>query len=347
MTDAPYPLCSMPLPEYGASPAMASLEKDQWEWADRFNLLPTKGMRDHMTRTRPHYCTSLYFPHADYEHLVAPNRYMVWAFHVDDILDDAITDQDETAVVEYTDELIAVSLGQRSPQCDAAHAMVDVLGDLGAGRSPAWRQLLAEENVRWLERYPIEIRESRAGRVMPLHDYLVHRRYSVGELNFLYFEEYVRDIDLPAPVRFLPAMRHARNLAAEWVGIYNDVCSFQKEKALGYPHNAVLMAQEWLHCDADEAADVVNTLADGLLEQFEAALAAIPGQLRMLPENTRQVAQDVARVTEGYRHLVRGNWDYPLTTPRYVDTADYVPSTRATAGRPDWTVTGSLRTGAV
>ncbi|MEE1821305.1 terpene synthase family protein [Streptomyces sp. BE20] len=248
------------------------------------------------------------------------------------------------AVVAYTAELIAVSLGERAPRSVAAHAMVDVLSDLGAGRSPAWRRLLAEENVRWIERYPIEIRASRAGRLMPLHDYLVHRRYSVGELNFLYFVEYVRDIDLPTPVRFLPAMRRARNLAAEWVGIYNDVCSFEKERALGYPHNAVLMAQKWLGCGADKAADVVNTLADGLLDQFEAALAAVPGQLRMLPGNTRQAAEDVARVVEGYRHLVRGNWDYPLTTPRYVDTADYIPGSGVTDRRPDWTLTAALRT---
>ncbi|QKW53627.1 terpene synthase family protein [Streptomyces buecherae] len=342
MAEPAYPLCSMPLPEYGTSPAMAAVEKDQWEWAERFNLLPTKAVRDHMRRTRPHYCTSLYFPHADFERLVAPNRYMLWAFRVDDILDDAIVHQDEAAVAEFTGELIAVSLGTRSPQREIARAMADVLDDLGVGRSPAWRRLLAEENVRWLERYVIEIKASRAGRVMPLHEYLTHRRYSVGELNFLYFEEYVRGIDLPTPVRFLPAMRHARNLAAEWVGIYNDVRSSEKEKALGYPHNAVLMAQKWLHCSADRATDAVNTLADGLLKQFEAALGAVPGQLCMLPENTPQVTQDVRNVVEGYRHLVRGNWDYPLTTPRYVETDDYIPSAHATSRRPDWITAGGL-----
>ncbi|MDJ1137249.1 terpene synthase family protein [Streptomyces iconiensis] len=338
------PACAMPLPEFGTSAAMATVERDQWEWGDHFRLITTDAMRNHLFRTRPHYTTALYYPRADHSHLLAPNRYMLWAFIVDDMCDDAISDQDEQTVAGLTSELIGVSRGEREAACDASRALVDVLGDLTAGRSPRWRRLLGETNASWIRTYLTEVRASRARRVMDFNEYLPHRRLGVDELMFHHLAEYVHGIELPAAVRNLPAMRQARNRSSEWIGLYNDIYSAPKEAAVGYVHNAVLIVREHRSCSLQEAADIVADVANRLMVQFEAAVAAVPGQLQALPEATPEVIQDVLVVLEGYRHLVRGNWDYHIDAARYLEAETYIPQAQGGVGlRPTWSTADVFR----
>lgn len=74
---------TMPLPDYGTSPAMDSAEQDMWDWLDRNSLVANQAMREHLVRTRPFYTTARYFPSADLQHLVGPTRYTALAFIID------------------------------------------------------------------------------------------------------------------------------------------------------------------------------------------------------------------------------------------------------------------------
>jgi (+)-beta-caryophyllene/(+)-caryolan-1-ol synthase len=332
----------MPYPPYATLEVMEVIERDMWRWCDSQGLLTSDSGREHLARARPQYATAMYYPFADAKHSLPINRYMAWAFIVDDSFDDAISTHNDQAVHTFADELIGISLGTGKPTSNAGHALRELWDDFTDDRSPGWAKTLGEVHEAWLRTYHIEARATRRGKGMPLGDYIAHRRYGVDELIFIHLQEYIRDIDLPTHIRDLPAMIQARHRDSEWVGLYNDVFSAEKEEAVGYMHNAVLIVREQLRCSMQEAADAVAVLTDGLLQQFEAACAAVPGQVRAVtdPTDLPGLMRDVEQVVEGYRHLIRGNFDYHVGTARYNDVADYLPGTQIDGLRPEWSTTG-------
>ncbi|MGD3108300.1 terpene synthase family protein [Streptomyces sp. YGL11-2] len=310
------PLVDMHLPQYGTAAAMDAVEKDMWRWLEGHRLIGNEAKRERLVRTRPQYTTALYFPYADEDRLIVINRFMALAFLVDDI-DDEHGVHDDDAVSEFCENLIAIAYRTRAPSSGVERAVAEVMGDLSAGRSSAWHDALNESFAQWLRTYPVEVRLARLGEAMPFQEYVPHRRYSVGEIGFLHMHEYVQGIDLPAHVRNLPAMTEARNRASEWIGLYNDVYSLEKEEAVGYPHNAVLVVRRQRGRGTQDAVDVVNGILSGLLDQFEAACHAIPGQVRAVVDDSC-IVDDAMRIVDGYRQILRGNFDYHIGTPRYL-----------------------------
>ncbi|MEU9083522.1 terpene synthase family protein [Streptomyces sp. NPDC048357] len=77
----------------------------------------------------------------------------------------------------------------------------------------------------------------------------------MDELLFLHLAEYVHGIELPGEARDLPALAQARAYASEWIGLYNDVFSAQKEEAVGYGFNVVLVIRDQRGCSQQEAID--------------------------------------------------------------------------------------------
>ncbi|MFI5619745.1 hypothetical protein [Streptomyces sp. NPDC051567] len=329
------PLFEMPLPYCGASSAETDIERDLWDWADGHGLITTDAMRRHLARTRPSRTTALYYPQAHARELLPVNRYMTLAFVVDDLLDDAADGQDMAAVTRLCDELTGVALGTRDPASGPGRALHDALGDLSAGRSQEWQTLIREVSVRWLRTYPVEAEADRDGRVMEFAEYVAHRRWSVDEIFYLHMAEFVNGLDLPAEVRRLPALVQARHRASEWVGLFNDICSFAKEEGVGYRHNAVEITRARLGCSVQTAVDRVNAVLTGLMYQFQAACAAAPAQVKTVAGDQGEV-EAALLVLDGYRYIVRGNFDYHRHSDRYNAVADYLPGAQHGTHRPDW-----------
>ncbi|BBC35346.1 hypothetical protein SGFS_066400 [Streptomyces graminofaciens] len=338
------PKFKMPLPEVKPSPAMDSVVEDMWEWADRHHLIAGEAARRHVVRTRPAWTTAVYLPLADEEHLRIPNRFMIWAFILDDNLDDSISGGGIEAAAAFLDELIAVCHAERRPRTDTGRALEEIFDGLSEGRSPQWRALLGESVALWLNTFVPEALASRAGRVMTIEEFLPHRRNGVCEFIFAHLQEYVRGIELPVAIRNLPALRQARELACEWTGLFNDIYSVDKEESVGYMHNAVLVTRTHRRCSTQEAVDIVAAVVDGLLDQFLAACAAAPAQIRASADYSPHVFADALEVVEGYQGLVRANFDYHRSAARYNDVATYMPAALAEGDgiRPDWSVAPAL-----
>ncbi|MEU8570099.1 terpene synthase family protein [Streptomyces pathocidini] len=341
------PPFAMPLPEYGYGqpPVLAAVERDMWAWIESYDLPVNLSMREHLARTRPEYLTALYYPYADAPHLAALNHYMTLAFLIDDLLDDAISENDESAVAEFTADLADVARGEREPSHPVARALDGVLGELAQDRSPQWRSLLNEANERWLDTYSVEARTSGEGRAMRFGEYVVHRRHGVDMMVFLHLEEYAHDIELPAEVRDLPAMVQAREHVCDWAGLYNDVFSAEKEEAVGYPYNGVLIVREQRGCSTREAAEVVGDALTGLIGQFEAAGEAVRAQVRAATDDDPAVLRAALRVVDGYRHCLRGNFDYHLSAARYDRAPSYLLPAQDDGLRPLWSPAHALRGG--
>ncbi|GHH18997.1 terpene synthase family protein [Streptomyces lanatus] len=337
------PEFDMPIASSGLSPAMDAVEPDMWAWAAAHQLVRGEAMRRHLARTRPQWATAIYLPGADEAHLRVPNRFMIWAFILDDNLDDSISEGHIESVTYLLDELVAVCRNLNTPVTNEGRALKEILDDLSQGRTRAWRNVLGESVVRWLNTFLPEARASRAGRVMTIDEYLPHRRNGVCEFIFAHLQEYVRDVELPKGVRDLPAMEQARNLACEWTGLYNDIYSVEKEESVGYLHNAVLVARTHRGCSTQEAVDIVAAITNSLLRQFLAACDAAPAQIRAAADYTPTVLAHASDVIDGYRDLVRANYDYHRGAARYSDVAKYMPEAITTSGlRPDWSFTPTI-----
>ncbi|WP_157777747.1 terpene synthase family protein [Nocardia terpenica] len=329
------PTVEMPLPNYGLSSTMAFVEHDTWQWLNRHHLLVNDAAREHIVRTRPQYTTAKYWPRADQSHARACNWYTAWAFIVDDALDDAITVHDHATVESITNDLIEVAYG-RQPCNDAGRSLREILDTFSQRRSDDWRVLLGDTHADWLNTYPVESRANSLDRRMEFTEYMPHRASGVNERIFLHLNEYVRDIELPSVIRMLPAMVRARDRAVEWVGLYNDVYSFAKEAAVGYRYNAVAVVRDQRNCVPQEAANTVCGVLSGLIREFQEACAAVPAQVRAVAGNDRQLLGTVLQVLDGYRHTVRGNFDYHIGTPRYTTVQTYMPLNQLNEQRPSW-----------
>lgn len=335
-----FPIVEMPFPEREIASGLDAAEQGMWEWLDHHRLLVNESMRQHLVRTRPHYTVARYYPHASAAHLLAAAQYTAWAFIVDDVFDDAIGARDAVAVDELSAELIGVSLRDRDPSTDIGRALGEVLETLSAGRSPQCRVLLGDANVRWLRTYPVEAQVTAENRTMRFGEYVPHRRYGTDELLYIHLAEITLGVELPAEVRDLPAMAQARNRALEWIGLYNDIVSADKEAAVGYLHNAVLLVRQERGCSMQEAVDTINDVLPGLLGQFEAACAAVAAQVRAVSGNDPSMRDAALQVVDGYRQLIRGNFDYHIGTARYDEVPLYMPQAQAGGLRPGWTSIG-------
>ncbi|GAB3654376.1 hypothetical protein GCM10027589_13040 [Actinocorallia lasiicapitis] len=327
----------MPLPAQRLAPGMRAAEHDMWLWLRRHRMDGNEAMREHLNRTRPAYTSACYYPDADSTRLRDINRLVTFDFLVDDVLDDAITTHDQGTVERIIAELVGVTLGRAEPASRAGHALSDAKRLLTEGRSPGWKAALDEVHAGWLRTYPAEAALVRAGGRMTPGDYLRHRRWSVNEFTYLHLQEYALGVDLPAAVRDLPAMRQARARASEWIGVYNDVFSAEKEDAIGYPHNLVVLVRTAHGCTRESALATANDVLSGLLEQFLAACSAVPAQVEAVVPRDSQVFADAMRVVNGYRQVVRGNFDYHFGSPRYNAVPGYLPAGAPGEQPPGWT----------
>lgn len=338
-----YPEFTMPVLKYGTSPALPQAGQAMYAWAEQFALTENPAVLHHMSvRTHPDVCAAFYYPTAKLELLAPLCNYALWAWVIDDALDDGISNHDVSGVADSVARMIRATEGAACPDSPSTLSGRNLFASLCRDRSAGWREALLGEVAAWLSTYVTEAAATRLDRVMDIEDYITHRRYGVDEISFLHLVEYAHGIDLPAEVRRLPAMDEARARASEWIGLYNDIFSAVKEEAVGYRHNAVLIIAHHQQCSPQQAVDTVNDILTRLIQQFNAAVARVPAQLSQI-SNNEQLHHDVALVLEGYRHVVRGNFDYHIERPRYVDATNYMAGEQHNGLRPSFSADEILR----
>lgn len=335
-----HPTVLMPLPHYGTSPALRPAGQQMYAWGELFGLTAEPAVLRHMQeRTHPETCIAYYYPTADLAHLALLCQYALWAWVVDDALDDGISARDVASVADAVAGMIRAVEGTSTREDPSCRAASDLFTVLRSRRSAQWQEALCAEVYAWLCTYVTEAAATTQDRVMTLEEYIAHRRYGVDEISFLHLVEFVHEIDLPDAVRNLPSMARARARGSEWIGLYNDIFSAVKENAVGYRHNAVLIVAHQDRCTIQEAVDRVNFTLTDLIHQFESAIAAVPAELTAITSDPR-IHRDVAQVIDGYRHVVRGNFDYHINRPRYTDAANYLPAEQNAELRPSFSSQG-------
>ncbi|MFE0462411.1 terpene synthase family protein [Kitasatospora sp. NPDC058965] len=290
-------------------PGLAAAGRQMYAWADGAGLLAGPGDRDRMERTAPDLFIGLCYPQAPPDRLAALCRFAIWSWLVDDALDAHTLNAAQTAraVAELIEELDAQEAARAAR---AAGPVGEVYGPLYAGRSPAWRQALRAETAAWLGTLVTEANDRDRRRSMTVVEFLAHRRLSSNIQTCMHLAEYASGVDLPSPVREAPALARARELGALWCGLYNDLCSITRDRAEGNQHNAVLVVHEVDGADLRDAVRTVETIAVRTLAAFQAAVRDVPRH------------SQATQVARAYGTVVRGNYDFHNSRPRYSAPGD-------------------------
>lgn len=315
MSQITLPAFHMPFESAGCHPGLAETREAAWEWAESEGLDLSVPARRKMIRTRPELWISLIFPKASQEHLDLFCQWLFWAFLVDDEFDDGPAGRDPLVCEAAIARLVDVFDGA-APHGPMERALAGLRDRTCTGRSPQWNRQFRRDTAAWLWTYYAEAVERAAGQVPSRADFLQHRRDSVAMQPFLCLHEITAGIDLPDSARSLPAYIALRNAVTDHSGLCNDICSFEKEAALGYEHNAVRLIQRDRGCTLQEAVDEagiqlarvaerVHRAEKELIEEIEAA--GIEGPTR----------QALERCVQDYRGLVRGDFDYHARAERY------------------------------
>jgi (+)-beta-caryophyllene/(+)-caryolan-1-ol synthase len=319
----------MPFPEISPNPALATAESGMWRWIDEIGLSPSPAARRHMVRTRPALTMALYHPDADEFTLELSAQYTAWAFTVDDEFDDGPAGLDPGLCARSIRTLTDVFDGGQ-PRGVLAVALEDLWRRLAQGRSDAWCRSFHNGAVAWLATYYVEAIERKTGTLPNLHDFVPHRRDSVGETAFLDMCELVHGIDLPDEVRMLPSFVALRAASCDHMGLLNDIHSVEKDEKSGYRHNAVFVVQQERGCDLTTAVEVVNELVTGAVLRMITAAGKLPAELAAAGVG-RDLATAATIVAGAYRDLVRGDFDFHFLVDRYtapeqveVGAPDYV-----------------------
>jgi (+)-beta-caryophyllene/(+)-caryolan-1-ol synthase len=328
-----FPDFYMPLSPRGLNPAWDRRGTRMYAWAREHSLTTDPAVTRQMARTEPDFATAVCLPDADPERFEALCRYVIWVWAVDDGLDERITARDVVFVADAVAELARAVDGTAEPAGPVARAGRDINTRICAHRSPAWVEALTAEVLAWLATFVREVAAVRLGRSMTLEEYVPHRRATSVLGWFMHLSEYAVGVDLPHEIRMLPAMTRARDRGAEWIGIYNDVYSVDREDAVGYPFNAVLITEDRDRCSRQEAVESVNALLTDLMKQYLAAVERVPRELARVTAD-EGVHRQVERVLESYTTQVRGNYDYHRDRPRYVDSPRYLPLEQEAGVRP-------------
>lgn len=310
------PKFRLPLPSMGCNPLREAAGSAMWAWAEQFGLCASMTVRRRMERTQAELWCALTDPGAGLEELTLRCQWTFWAFVVDDEFDDDGAGQVPAQTREAIGDLLGTLHGTRPPTGPATLALADLWERTRAGRSPGWQRVFRADTTAWLWTYYREAVERAAGQVPAVEDYLLHRRDSIGMGMFLDLFEAPPRIDLPGHARQLPGLRALRHAVMDHVALYNDICSAQKEGAVGYYHNAVFVLRHHRGGSVQDAVEKVESMRVACAERAIRAERQLAAQLAAVAVSD-PVRAALRRYTEHHRTLLRGDFEYHARAQRY------------------------------
>jgi germacradienol/geosmin synthase len=224
-------------------------------------------------------------------------------------------------VAEVAREMIAIPYrppGSRPDVlCPITLAWCEVWAWLSDGMSLTWRNRFSSSWARFLAAHTHEVRLSAEGVLLGLAEYLALRRITVGIHHSIDAAERSRRFEVPAQIQAHPLMMRLRDAAADAIASMNDIHSLEREERRGDPHNLVTVLGRDRDLPRQAAIDEAVRMTREQLTLYmdlESQLPALCERLGLDPTDRRAVAMGV----EGIRNWIRGNYDWALSTGRYM-----------------------------
>jgi hypothetical protein len=144
-----------------------------------------------------------------------------------------------------------------------------------------------------------------------LEEWLRFRGYTIGARYNHVLLEHALDVDMTEPFEQEPTLLRAAELVARHQFLMNDLFSYRKEILAGQEHsNTLAVIQRLEGVDLQQAVDRLCDLAEQIERQYAHARQEIQA-------GSLKGRRDVARYLDEMWHMITGNIEYSLMTPRY------------------------------
>ncbi|MFF9689832.1 terpene synthase [Streptomyces sp. NPDC014623] len=306
----------VPLPS-GIHPSWREIDERSAAWLDRFGLYADRTQRERLQRISVGEITGRGAPAGRPAALQWTSDFLMWLF----AFDDEFCDEGPVAASPDATLLIVTKL-QRVVEVPWAAPVDD-------SYSAALRELRLRlddlttpvQTARWAASFRAYLQgqiwmaaNSAHGRIPSLSDHLTVRLDSSGVKIFSTLSEIIHGYDLPAAEYERHDVRAFVEVFAAIIGWSNDLISYHKERRRsqeGYGNIVDLIAYEW-KCSIDEAVS----------ETARMHTRAMTLYLRLRDQILRAAGPELRRWIADCDFWIRADYDWSLTTSRYVNPED-------------------------
>ncbi|MBA9006712.1 terpene synthase family protein [Thermomonospora cellulosilytica] len=333
----------------GMHPAARTIGARADEWARVRGLVTGAPDSSPLGRARFDRLAGRIFPQAPADRVELFTRWLIWAYALDDAIDDTSVGGSATAVHGlYADLLGALRRGHAKPEARPLEvALAELWRETVPGTDPQWRRRFLRHMEEHRAGCAEEAVDRRTGRMPTLEEFPGLRRRAAAPFLFDLAEP-VLGVALDAGLAVTPSWKALVESTADMITWVNDVISYPKETRPGAPPpvgNYVAVIGEVYRLEPAEAARRVVDLIARRAPRVRGAARALAAELDRL-QITPQGRRDAAAIVRTLLAAPRAHLDWLTETGRYALPAagsPVVPVHRQAAGlrsHLDDTVTG-------
>ncbi|MDF6018443.1 (+)-(1(10)E,4E,6S,7R)-germacradien-6-ol synthase [Streptomyces sp. JH34] len=318
----------VPLPS-GIHPSWREIDEGSAAWLDRFGLYSDQAQRERLTRISVGEITGRGGPDGRLAALQWTADFLMWLF----AFDDEYCDEGPAAASPDATLLVITKL-QRVVEVPWAAPVDD-------NYSAALRELRLRlddlttpvQTARWAASFRAYLQgqiwmaaNSTYGRIPSLSDHLAVRLDSSGVKIFSTLSEIIHGYDLPAADYDRHDVRGFVEVFAAIIGWSNDLVSYHKERQRsqdGYGNIVDLIAHE-RQCSVEEAVDATATMHTRAMALY----------LRLRDQILRDAGPELRKWITDCDSWIRADYDWSLTTNRYVNPEDPADLPAGSAASP-------------
>jgi germacradienol/geosmin synthase len=270
------------------NPNLDEARKHSKEWARRMGMLESlPGIHDAFIWNDHKFdaadsalAGALIYPNASVHELNLTACWYVWGTYADDFFPALYGNRRDLAGAKVfnarlsafmpLDESTPTSMPTNPVECGLADLWSRTASPMSANARIKFRRAVEDMTESWLWELANQIQN----RIPDPIDYVEMRRKTFGSDFQLSMSRLTQDEDIPPEIYRTRTMRSLDNSAADFTSLTNDIFSYQKEIEFeGEIHNGVLVVQNFLNCDRQQAIEVVNDLITSRVRQFEHIVA--------------------------------------------------------------------------
>jgi hypothetical protein len=287
-------------------------------WVRKFGLIRSDEAIERFLRARFGLYAAAIQPEAPLRNLQTYAAFVVWLFIVDDQHGEAVYESPEQwrAAVEPLQDIAQERRKPASGDAPAVHALHDVLSSVYPRMSSQWKQRFATNVSELLRAAATESLHRSRGHIPSEASYLANRRIVSGGAPLLDMVEFCASRELPPALRDTASYRSMREAATDVMAWTNDVCSVEKERTVGDPHNYLfVLAQHRDLTDRQARAWVIQRIEERVAEYQAAERDFLDGSRHeVTAPSTREAVLFCVR---SMRHFMAGHDYWARTSGRY------------------------------
>jgi pentalenene synthase len=309
--DLHYPFPSRISPDYERARSV------HLRWPRRFGLLEGTAETERHARADYAGLAARFYPTAVGADLDLGVDLMSWYFLFDDRFDGPLG-EDLNEVRRLTEAIVHVLEHDPKPSAEPiVKAFADIWQRSCTCMSDPWRDRAAHHWRAYLSGHVTEA-ENRIHAVrLSADEHLRLRRDTIGVQPTIDLAERLGHYEVPARLFYSAQLTALREIAAEVDTLHNDICSVEKEEAVGDLNNMVLIVERLLGCDRAKAVVVVGQMLKDRTERFVITESAIPALCTTLYLSTMQRHAVERYLADALRTVMRGDIDWAEGSSRY------------------------------